>query len=169
MSKELSLWVFGAMLFAVVAAVGLWPNVDRHAAEAADERHATVAAAAGDETSDSPTTMPASKTFVLYFDFDSDGLTAEARITLDAAMQFAEMIDGAQVDIAGHTDRAGPQDYNAGLAERRAATVAAEVAGGGLALAALEVRHFGESQPFFATADGVTHAGNRRVEITISS
>ena len=169
MSQKLPLWLFGAMMFTVLVAVGLRANVDR-VADVSDERHATVATSSGEAKSANDTllaTAPVSKTFVVYFDFDSDGLTPEARSTLEAAMQFVNGIDGARVDIAGHTDRAGPQDYNAALAERRAATVAAEV--GGLALAALEVSHFGESQPFFATADGVTHAGNRRVEITIST
>ncbi len=179
MSEKLSLRIFGVLTFVGLLAVALWPSGPRHSDEAALRPvMASVAAPKVETVAEAPpaempdearTIVPASKTFVVYFDFDSDALTADAQTTLAEAMRFAETLDGAKIDVAGHTDRAGSQAYNERLARHRAAAVAAEMDAGGMALAALNVQQFGEQQPMVSTADGIAEARNRRVEITITA
>ena len=72
----------------------------------------------------------------------------------------------AQVVLAGHTDRSGPDQYNVGLSQRRADTVKAYLAGHGIPDGVMTTQAFGESRPLVETADGVREPQNRRVEIT---
>ena len=157
------LQLFGVLTIIGLVAVAMWPT-GRAQPDMESVLQATVATAV--TAKDAP--APAAKTFVVYFDFDSDMIVPDARETLAAALRYAESVDGARIDIAGHTDSAGPRTYNERLAERRSAAVAAEMSAGGLvASAAMQIAQFGETQPAVATGDGVKEARNRRVEITI--
>ena len=163
MKQRHGVQLFGVLTIVGLVAVAMWPTGEAQR-DVASVRQAAVAVAG--TTGIAP--ARAAKTFVVYFDFDSDTIVPGARETLAAALRYAESMDGARIDIAGHTDRAGSSTYNEVLAERRSAAVAAEMTAGGAAPAALQIIQFGETQPTVATGDGVTEARNRRVEITIS-
>jgi OOP family OmpA-OmpF porin len=68
--------------------------------------------------------------------------------------------------VEGHTCSIGPEAYNQGLSERRAASVADFLVSEGIRPDAIRQVGFGEDRP---VADNATRAGreqNRRVEIT---
>jgi outer membrane protein OmpA-like peptidoglycan-associated protein/opacity protein-like surface antigen len=104
--------------------------------------------------------------FVVFFDWDKDELTPQATAILDNAAAAYATTGNAQVQLAGHADRSGPDDYNIGLSQRRAANVRAYLTGRGIPDGVITSEAFGESRPLVETADGVREPQNRRVEIT---
>jgi outer membrane protein OmpA-like peptidoglycan-associated protein/opacity protein-like surface antigen len=104
---------------------------------------------------------------IVYFGWDQDTLTAEARRTLDGVIQNAQRGGGqTQVVLAGHADRSGSATYNVGLSQRRANRVRDYLTAGGLSGGAITSQAFGEGRPAIETPDGVREPQNRRVEIT---
>lgn len=107
----------------------------------------------------------------ILFDFDKSDLRPDAAQTVDALAKAFTTVSPPRLEIRGHTDSKGSDDYNLDLSERRARTVA-------LALGArdvsspMEAQGFGETQPVAANEiDGTDNpAGrqlNRRVEIYV--
>jgi OOP family OmpA-OmpF porin len=104
--------------------------------------------------------------FMVFFDYDSDTLTPNARVILDNVADAYQSCGDAQVIIAGHTDRAGQDDYNVGLSQRIATNVRSYLAERGIPEGVLTSQAFGESRPLVETEDGVREPQNRRAEIT---
>ena len=111
-----------------------------------------------------PPPAPAPVYFV-FFDFDGDELTTEARAIVDTIADDAPPGDGAPIAVTGHADRAGAGDYNLALSTRRATGVRAALESRGIAGDRIVVDGVGESDPLLPTADGVREPSNRRVEI----
>jgi len=75
---------------------------------------------------------------------------------------------GLMLQIEGHTDNVGGDDYNQNLSERRAASVREYLVNQGVKPETVTAKGFGESMP---VADNATAAGrqqNRRVELVVS-
>ncbi|MFQ5348695.1 MAG: OmpA family protein, partial [Rhodothalassiaceae bacterium] len=104
--------------------------------------------------------------FLVFFDFDSATLRADAAPILDDAAAAYERFGFVEVAVVGHTDRAGPDRYNQGLSERRAAAVKAALVARGVPAERIATSGRGESEPLVPTNDGVREPQNRRVEIT---
>jgi outer membrane protein OmpA-like peptidoglycan-associated protein len=72
------------------------------------------------------------------------------------------------VDVLAHTDMTGTPQVNQALSDKRAAAVAAYLAGHGVAKARIASRGLGESAPLYNPETSETQkAGNRRVEIRL--
>ncbi len=106
--------------------------------------------------------------YVVYFDFDNDKLTPDAKSVLAKVVRDAEQAKVTKVVASGHADRAGDQGYNAGLATRRADAVRLFLLESGLAKGKVLTDAFGEKLPVVSTEDGVQEQRNRRVEIKFS-
>ena len=104
--------------------------------------------------------------YIVFFDFDKSDITSEAAGILNSAVTAYANCGTASVMLAGHTDRAGSNKYNEGLAERRNDAVRTYLAGRGVPGTRITGQAFGETQPRVPTADGVREAQNRRVEVT---
>ncbi len=106
------------------------------------------------------------KTTADHFDFDSAVLKPAMMSELDnAANQINASKGNEMLEIVGHTDSTGPEDYNQGLSERRAQAAADYLAGKGVSASRITVKGMGESSP---AADNSTREGrsmNRRVEL----
>jgi outer membrane protein OmpA-like peptidoglycan-associated protein/opacity protein-like surface antigen len=102
---------------------------------------------------------------IVYFGWDQDELTAEARGRLDEAAANYQRTGQAQIVIAGHADRSGSDRYNVGLSQRRANNVRDYLANRGVSAGSMTTQAFGEGRPQVETADGVREPQNRRVEI----
>lgn len=72
------------------------------------------------------------------------------------------------VDVYGHTDSSGPDDYNRDLSNRRAIAVATVLANQGVDQRRFFIEGRGESDPIASNANESGRAQNRRVEIQIS-
>lgn len=96
----------------------------------------------------------------VYFDFDQATIRDDARAVLAAN---AECIGQAPanrvVNVVGHTDEEGTEEYNVALSERRARTVADYLARLGIDPARFQVIAKGEGEP-----SGSGEAQDRRVE-----
>ena len=106
---------------------------------------------------------------VVEFEVDSDVITAGGRALLDEVVVALRQFPGVMVEIGGHTDDVGSEDYNLDLSQRRAAAVLTYLLDHGEDAARFVVVGYGESQPVEdnATADG--RARNRRIEFTAFS
>jgi len=72
-----------------------------------------------------------------------------------------------QVTVIGHTDTRGDATSNIGLGLRRATVVRMRLIEAGLDASAINVTSHGEATLLVPTADDVSEARNRRVEITV--
>lgn len=110
---------------------------------------------------------PAAGAWTVLFGFDQDSLRAGELAKIRAVAQAARRRDAARVTVTGHADRAGAPDYNTGLSLRRAAAVRAALIGAGVAPDRVRIFARGEGDGAVGTGDGVGHASNRRVTITL--
>ncbi|OGQ77880.1 MAG: hypothetical protein A3F90_18570 [Deltaproteobacteria bacterium RIFCSPLOWO2_12_FULL_60_19] len=103
----------------------------------------------------------------VLFDFDKTAIKPDAAKILDRLVAFLKENPGKRVDLEGHTDSVGTDQYNQGLSERRAASVRDYVVKKGIDGSRISARGFGETKPI---ADNNTEQGrakNRRVEVKI--
>lgn len=92
--------------------------------------------------------------------------TASATLTRsgrDALEKFFRQSDSFSYSVSGHTDNRGSDEYNQGLSEARAKTVA-DVARSVGAVVDSEIG-YGETQPVASNASAAGMAKNRRVEV----
>jgi outer membrane protein OmpA-like peptidoglycan-associated protein len=75
--------------------------------------------------------------------------------------------DKTTVDVIGHTDSVGGEDYNQRLSESRARSVAEYLAGQGTLPARLLIAGMGESQPIASNETFEGRSRNRRVNLQI--
>jgi len=105
----------------------------------------------------------------VYFGFDSAVITDEGQARLNEIGDILITIMDADIEVHGHTDATGPEDYNMGLSQRRAEAVRDYLVENFSQLNSSQftVRQFGEGQPIATndTRDGRTQ--NRRVEIKV--
>jgi outer membrane protein OmpA-like peptidoglycan-associated protein len=109
----------------------------------------------------------ATRSFLVFFDWNRADLTERARQIVAEAVQHARAQRSTRIEVAGHADRSGTVPYNQALSRRRAETVAAELVRRGIAREEIAITAFGETQPLVATADDVREPQNRRVEIVV--
>jgi len=102
------------------------------------------------------------------FSFDKAELTDEARAALDG---FAEKLKGENknvyIEIQGHTDNVGSEEYNLKLGEKRAEVVRRYLSQKGIALHRISVISYGESEPVAENNTREGRSANRRVVIVV--
>jgi len=103
----------------------------------------------------------------VHFDFDKATLRPEAKAVLNEAAALLGKHDRVVVEIAGHTDSKGSEEYNQGLSERRANAVRDYLTGKGVKASRLSARGYGESRPVASNDTDEGRAENRRVEMVI--
>ncbi|MEM7446183.1 MAG: outer membrane beta-barrel protein [Pseudomonadota bacterium] len=106
--------------------------------------------------------------FIVFFDWDRADLTPEANLVLDDVVVVANEGGYASIRLDGYTDLSGSAQYNLGLSERRANSVADGLIARGIAPDEIVIRAFGEENPLVPTPDGVREPQNRRVEIFLT-
>ena len=116
-----------------------------------------------------PPPPPPVRNFLVFFDFDKSNLTPRAMDIVKEAANVAKSGQNARVTCTGHTDTAGPANYNVALSLRRANTVKNALVANGVPPTAISVIGKGETQLLVQTADGVREPQNRRVEIVIDN
>ena len=103
----------------------------------------------------------------VFFEFDKATLTAESVTTLDKAVEVINASAAERLEIAGHTDSKGSDEYNQELSQRRAEAVKAYFVEHGIDAARLEARGYGEGQPTHDNSSDEGRAMNRRVELKV--
>ena len=110
---------------------------------------------------------PPVRNFLVFFDFDRSTLTPRAMDIVKEAANVAKAGQNARVTCTGHTDTAGPANYNMALSLRRANAVKEALVRNGVAATSITVVGRGEEALLVSTKDGVREPQNRRVEIVI--
>lgn len=113
-----------------------------------------------------PATAATPGGYLVFFDFDRSDLSPVASSVVHQAADDARRGRPASIQVTGHADRSGSDEYNRALSLRRANAVKAELVRLGLSDAQISVAGRGEAEPLVPTADGVREARNRRVQIT---
>jgi OOP family OmpA-OmpF porin len=110
------------------------------------------------------------------FDFDKDTLRPDAVATLNEAVEVLRKYPDLRVEVAGHTDAIGTDQYNQGLSERRARAVYEFLTSNGIDAGRLVGPvGFGESRPIAPNTnpDGSDNpegrAQNRRTELNVQN
>jgi outer membrane protein OmpA-like peptidoglycan-associated protein len=104
----------------------------------------------------------------ITFDVDRAEIRPQFLPVLDDVARTLNAYPQTLVDVVGHADSSGADDYNLGLSERRAGSVADYLAGRGRVNPdRLYVLGRGEQAPIASNATSEGRAQNRRVEIVL--
>jgi OOP family OmpA-OmpF porin len=102
---------------------------------------------------------------VVFFDFDKSNLRPDQQAVLDDIIFDIKDRDLAGIVSAGHTDTVGSFDYNMGLSQRRADTVAEELVKAGIPAQIITTEALGFTDPAVPTPPNTPLEANRRVVI----
>jgi outer membrane protein OmpA-like peptidoglycan-associated protein len=101
------------------------------------------------------------------FDFDKATLRPENRELLSRIAGVLLTSDNYRVQIYGHTDDIGTDEYNQQLSEARARTVRDYLVEAGIDPRIVSTKGFGKSNPLVEGKSAADRAKNRRVEVAI--
>jgi peptidoglycan-associated lipoprotein len=107
----------------------------------------------------------ATKERIVYFDFDSYVIRAEARPIVEAHGRRLRADPKLHVALEGHTDDRGGREYNLGLGQKRADAVRKALSLMGVADSQMEAVSFGKEKPAVPGTSEAAMQENRRVEI----
>ncbi len=102
----------------------------------------------------------------VLFDFDKATLRPESDAILTRAVSLIQSAGNAPIEVQGHTDGVGSDDYNQKLSEARAASVVAWFTGHKIPAAQLSSKGYGKTKPVADNNSDEGRAKNRRVEIS---
>ena len=119
------------------------------------------------ETRDSARGLIVSLSDVL-FDTGRYTLRPGAREKLSKIAGIVVSHPGLKLEVEGHTDSVGSEEYNQGLSENRAGAVRDYLIQQGVRSDTITARGFGESQPAVSNASAAGKQQNRRVELVVS-
>ncbi|MAE82487.1 MAG: hypothetical protein CMB80_07125 [Flammeovirgaceae bacterium] len=103
----------------------------------------------------------------IFFDFDKAELKTASYPELNRLLKYLNDGDIKKIEISGHTDSVGEDDYNKGLSERRAKAVFNFFRENGIAKDRLVSVGYGETKPKVANDTKENRAKNRRVEFKV--
>lgn len=105
----------------------------------------------------------------IFYETDAYSLKKESKVELDKLINFLKTNPKVKIEIGGHTDNVGTQQYNQTLSEKRAKTVYDYLISNGIQSTRLSYKGYGDTKP---VADNTTEAGrsqNRRTEFMVVS
>lgn len=105
----------------------------------------------------------------LTFDFNRDTVKSQFVGTLRDTGGVLRTYDQTTVDVIGHADSVGSDDYNLDLSQRRANNVASLLQSGGVQSVRILKEGHGEREPIASNETDSGRAQNRRVEVYISA
>jgi outer membrane protein OmpA-like peptidoglycan-associated protein len=103
----------------------------------------------------------------ITFDTDQSDVKPGFYDTLNSVALVFQEFDQTYIDVIGHTDADGSDDYNYDLSRRRASSVARYLSAQQLNPDRFSVEGRGEREPIASNTSASGKAQNRRVEITI--
>lgn len=103
----------------------------------------------------------------IEFDFDRAELRLENRELLSRIAGVLMTLEDFNIQVFGHTDDVGSDDYNLMLSQQRADTVRDYLVEAGIEEDAISTRGFGKTQPLVQGTSDDARQANRRVEIAV--
>jgi peptidoglycan-associated lipoprotein len=115
----------------------------------------------------SPVTPPSSPLKDVYFDYDRYDLSADARTILRANADWLKTNSNARVEIEGHCDDRGTNEYNLALGAKRAQSAREYLATLGVAASRLSTISYGAEIPVCKEQTEDCWKQNRRARFVI--
>ena len=103
----------------------------------------------------------------IYFDFDKTTLKNESFPELNKVVDFLKQNPSVEIEISGHTDNKGSDDYNQTLSQGRSEAVVNYISSQGIDSFRLTAHGYGEAKPIDTNDSDEGRANNRRVEFTV--
>jgi outer membrane protein OmpA-like peptidoglycan-associated protein len=103
----------------------------------------------------------------IYFDFDKTTLKEESFPELNKVVDFLKQNETVEIEIAGHTDSKGSDDYNVNLSQGRSQSVVDYIVSQGIDSYRLIAHGYGEGKAIDTNETDAGRANNRRVEFTV--
>lgn len=107
----------------------------------------------------------------IYFDFDKSMLRSVHKTELERTAIMLKRMPNLMLNIEGHTDQRGNEEYNKKLSERRAKVVMDYLVNRGVESNRLESQWFGKTRPIHncdeVTCTEAMHQLNRRTELRV--
>jgi outer membrane protein OmpA-like peptidoglycan-associated protein len=101
----------------------------------------------------------------INFDFNKSTLRPDSDPTLEKVLALLKSRPDLKLEVQGHTDNVGSDDYNLKLSDARAASVVAWLVSKGIAADRLTAHGYGMRQPIADNGSDEGRAKNRRVEL----
>jgi outer membrane protein OmpA-like peptidoglycan-associated protein len=101
----------------------------------------------------------------INFDFNKATLRPDSEPTLEKVLALLQSRPDLNLEVQGHTDNVGSDDYNLKLSDVRAASVVAWLVSKGIATNRLTAHGYGMRQPIADNGSDEGRAKNRRVEL----
>jgi peptidoglycan-associated lipoprotein len=104
----------------------------------------------------------------IHFKFDKYDLDSESRRILQGNAEFLKSNQGLHVEIQGHSDERGTNNYNLALGERRAHSTKKYLVSQGVDSSNVHVISYGEEKPFCFNSGETCWFQNRRAHFMVS-
>jgi outer membrane protein OmpA-like peptidoglycan-associated protein len=105
----------------------------------------------------------------VLFGFDQADLSADAKANLDKLVTVLNTYPDTNIEVQGHTDSKGSENYNQNLSVRRATSVSDYLVANQITAGRITTRGFGETMPEYDNETEEGRAQNRRVEFLITA
>lgn len=103
----------------------------------------------------------------IYFDFDKSLIRTSETAKLDKVVDFLDQNLGARIEIEGHADAVGNEDYNLVLSHSRAEAVRKYLVKNKINPDRMDIAFYGETRPAEQNDPVKGNPLNRRVEISV--
>jgi peptidoglycan-associated lipoprotein len=103
----------------------------------------------------------------VFFAYDRSDLTGQAVAVLERKLRVLQRAPRLVIQVAGHCDERGADEYNLALGERRAASVKRYLVAHGVLEGRVGVLSYGEERPLDPGHTEAAWARNRRAEFTV--
>ena len=104
----------------------------------------------------------------IYFRFDQYDLDDQSRDTLRQNARYLQTNSGAMIEIQGHCDERGTNNYNIALGERRSHSTKMYLVSQGVSARRIHTISYGEERPFCFDSNDACWLKNRRAHFRIS-
>ncbi|MBI2026713.1 MAG: peptidoglycan-associated lipoprotein Pal [Deltaproteobacteria bacterium] len=105
----------------------------------------------------------------ILFDFDMYNIREDARGILERNAQYLKDNSSVEIQIEGHCDERGSNEYNMALGQRRANAAKHYLVGLGISANRLSTVSYGEEKPVDETSTPSAWDKNRRAEFRVVS
>ncbi len=104
----------------------------------------------------------------VHFEYDQDSLDSKTKVILRSNAEWLKLNPNARVEIQGHADERGSNNYNLGLGERRALQTKKFLIAVGVDESRLYTISYGEEKPFCFQSNENCWWENRRAHFTVA-
>jgi outer membrane protein OmpA-like peptidoglycan-associated protein len=105
----------------------------------------------------------------IFFDFDKATLRPESTAELNRLIKLMTDVPTLKIELGGHTDSKGADEYNQKLSENRAKAVVDYLVKAGVTADRLKSAGYGETKPISTNETDAGRQLNRRTEFKVLS